>query len=424
MSSGISKAIVLRGLKQCREGSLEIACGGEHFRFGQKSGDVQATLAVHDERFFRRVLWRGDVGLGDSYVDGEWSSPDLVNVVRFAVRNIDRMDRDGGLVSTLAGLRNRLRRPRRANNPRDSRENIAFHYDLGNEFYRLFLDPALMYSCAIFDTPDESLESAQQRKLACIAQSLDLRPRDHLLEIGTGWGGFALYAAKNFGCHVTTTTISRRQYEYTREALDRAGEAGERVRLLFEDYRDLRGSYDKIVSIEMFEAVGIEHYDDFFGACDRVLAPGGAMFLQTITMNERRFAAHVRSHDWIERRIFPGSQLASIAAILECLARRTRLHVHELHEIGLHYATTLRHWRERFLDRLDDVRRMGFDERFIRTWEYYLASCEGAFAEEYIGDAQILMRKTARSSASSASMAADGSAARAATPRPSERNRA
>jgi cyclopropane-fatty-acyl-phospholipid synthase len=399
MSNGFSKALVLRGLKQCREGSLEIACGGETHRFGNPSNDVQATLAVHDDRFFRRVLWRGDVGLGDSYVAGEWSSPDLVAVTRFAVRNLDRIDRDGGLLSTLAGLRNRLRRPRRTNNPNDSRENIAFHYDLGNDFYRLFLDPTLMYSCAIFDDANESLESAQQHKLARIAQSLDLRPRDHLLEIGTGWGGFALYAAQNYGCHVTTTTISRRQYEYAREALDRAGEAGARVRLLFEDYRDLRGAYDKIVSIEMFEAVGIEHYDDFFGACDRVLAPGGAMFLQTITMNERRFAAHVRSHDWIERRIFPGSQLASIAAILECLSRRTHLHVHDLREIGLHYATTLRHWRERFLDRLDDVRRLGFDDRFIRTWEYYLASCEGAFAEEYIGDAQILMRKSARSSA-------------------------
>jgi len=395
MSNDFSKALVLHGLKQCREGSLEIACGGETHRFGNPSSDVQATLAVHDDRFFRRVLWRGDVGLGDSYVAGEWSSPDLVAVTRFAVRNLDRIDRDGGLLSTLARLRNRLRRPRRTNHPGDSRENIAFHYDLGNDFYRLFLDPTLMYSCAIFDDANESLESAQQRKLARIAQSLDLRPRDHLLEIGTGWGGFALYAAQNYGCQVTTTTISRQQYEYAREALDRAGEAGARVRLLFEDYRDLRGAYDKIVSIEMFEAVGIEHYDDFFGACDRVLAPGGAMFLQTITMNERRFAAHVRSHDWIERRIFPGSQLASIAAILECLSRRTHLHVHDLHEIGLHYATTLRHWRERFLDRLDDVRRLGFDDRFIRTWEYYLASCEGAFAEEYIGDAQILTRKTA-----------------------------
>jgi cyclopropane-fatty-acyl-phospholipid synthase len=424
MSSGISKALVLRGLKQCREGSLEIACGGQHHRFGQQSGDVQATLAVHDDRFFRRVLLGGDVGLGDSYVDGEWSSPDLVNVVRFAVRNIDRMDRDGGLLSTLSRLRNRFRRPRRTNNPSDSRENISFHYDLGNEFYQLFLDPTLMYSCAIFGAPDESLEAAQQRKLARIAESLDLRPRDHLLEIGTGWGGFALYAAQNYGCHVTTTTISRRQYEYAKQALDRAGEAGTRVRLLFEDYRDLRGSYDKIVSIEMFEAVGVEHYDDFFGSCDRVLTPGGAMLLQTITMNERRFAAHVRAHDWIERRIFPGAQLASIAAILQCLSRRTRLHVHELHEIGLHYATTLRHWRERFLDRLDDVRRMGFDERFIRTWEYYLASCEGAFLEEYIGDAQILMRKMASSSAPSTSLTADSSEARAAARKMPERNRA
>jgi cyclopropane-fatty-acyl-phospholipid synthase len=423
MSNGVSKALVLRGLKQCREGSLEIACGGETHRFGKQSSDVQATLAVHDDRFFRNVLLRGDVGLGDSYVDGEWSSPDLVKVVRFAVRNLDRMGREGGVISALTNFRNRLRRPRRTNNPGDCRENIAFHYDLGNEFYRLFLDPTLMYSCAIFDDGNESLESAQQRKLARIAQSLDLRPRDHLLEIGTGWGGFALYAAQNHGCHVTTTTISRQQYEYARQVIDRAGEAGARVRLLFEDYRDLRGSYDKIVSIEMFEAVGIEHYDDFFGSCDRVLAPGGAMFLQTITMNERRFAAHVRSHDWIERRIFPGAQLASVAAILECLSRRTRLRIHDLHEIGLHYATTLRHWRERFLDRLDDVRRMGFDDRFIRTWEYYLASCEGAFAEEYIGDAQILMRKTAYSSpalsaSEGASVGAESGAARQPERRP------
>jgi cyclopropane-fatty-acyl-phospholipid synthase len=404
MSAGISKSLVLRGLQHCREASLDLACGGQHFHFGQPSSDIQATLAVNDDRFFRRVLLGGDVGLGDSYVDGEWSSPDLVSVARFAVRNLDRIDRDGGLLSTLAHLRNRFRRPRRTNNPSDSRNNIAFHYDLGNDFYRLFLDPTLMYSCAIFERPDESLESAQQRKLARIAQSLDLRPRDHLLEIGTGWGGFALHAAKNYGCHVTTTTISRRQYECAKELLDRAGEAGSRVRLLFEDYRDLRGAYDKIVSIEMFEAVGIQHYDDFFGSCDRVLAPGGAMFLQTITMNERRFAAHVRSHDWIERRIFPGAQLASIAAILECLSRRTRLHIQDLHEIGPHYATTLRHWRERFLDRLDDVRRMGFDDRFIRTWEFYLASCEAAFAEQYIGDAQILMRKMTHSAPGSSAV--------------------
>jgi cyclopropane-fatty-acyl-phospholipid synthase len=419
MSAGISKSLVLRGLKRCREGSLDIACGGEHLHFGRPSSDVQATLAVHDDRFFRRVLWGSDVGLGDSYVDGQWSSPDLVNVVRFAVRNLDRMDREGGLIAALTRVRNRLRRPRRANKPAESRHNIAFHYDLGNEFYQLFLDPTLMYSCAIFDDPGESLESAQQRKLARIAQSLDLRPHDHLLEIGTGWGGFALYAAKNFGCHVTTTTISGRQFEYAKELFAHSGEAGARVRLLFEDYRDLRGSYDKIVSIEMFEAVGIEHYDDFFGACDRVLAPGGLMFLQTITMNERRFPGHVRSHDWIERRIFPGAQLASIAAILECLSRRTRLHVRELREIGQHYATTLRHWRERFLDRLDDVRRLGFDDRFIRTWEYYLASCEGAFAEEYIGDAQILMRKMAHSPAMSP--AAEGAGAAGATEQPARR---
>ena len=401
MSAGISKSLVLRGLNRCREGSLEIVSGDRVHRFGHQSGNAQATLAVHDDRFFRRVLWRGDVGLGDSYVDGQWSSPDIVALVRFAVRNLDRIDRDGGLLSTLTRLRNRLRRPRRTNTPDNSRRNIAFHYDLGNDFYRLFLDPTLMYSCAMFQSPDESLESAQQRKLARIAQALDLSPRDHLLEIGTGWGGFALYAARNFGCRVTTTTISRRQHEYVRDLLNRTGEAGSRVRLLFEDYRDLRGRFDKIVSIEMFEAVGIEHYDDFFGSCDRVLKPGGAMFLQTITMNERRFAAHVRSHDWIERRIFPGAQLASVTAILECLARRTRLRVHELREIGLDYATTLRHWRERFFDRLDDVRRMGFDENFIRTWEYYLASCEAAFAERYIGDAQILMRKMPSSAAAS-----------------------
>jgi cyclopropane-fatty-acyl-phospholipid synthase len=255
------------------------------------------------------------------------------------------------------------------------------------------LDRALIYSCAVFRDPDDTLEAAQNHKLSMICERLGLTSGDHLLEIGTGWGGFALYASQMYGCRVTTTTISAEQYHYAKNRFARAGMAGKRITLLRQDYRELQGQFDKIASIEMFEAVGLAHYDDFFSACERLLVPGGAICLQTITMNERRFYDYVQNCDWIQKRIFPGAELASVPEILFSLSRRTKMRMTELEEIGLHYAETLKEWRLRFLGQADNVKQLGFDDRFTRMWEYYLAYCEGAFREQYIGDVQILLRK-------------------------------
>jgi cyclopropane-fatty-acyl-phospholipid synthase len=285
-----------------------------------------------------------------------------------------------------------MRHRRNDNTQTGSRKNISYHYDLGNDFYKLFLDESMAYSCAWFGSPQDSLLEAQRNKFDRICRKLDLNDRDHLLEIGTGWGGFAAYAAQHYGCRVTTTTISRRQFDYSRELFDRLPE-GRRIDLLLEDYRNLTGRFDKIVSIEMFEAVGHSHYDEFFGACDRLLAPEGLMLLQTITMNEQHFKTYLKESDWIKRYIFPGAELASIASILQSAGRVGTLKMAHMEDIGEHYATTLRAWRERFMARLEDVRRLGFDRRFERMWEYYLAYCEGAFLEHYIGDAQLLLAK-------------------------------
>ena len=285
---------------------------------------------------------------------------------------------------------------RRANSIEGSRRNIQEHYDLSNEFFRLFLDERMVYSSAIFDTPGATLDDAQIEKIDRLCRKLSLAPGDEVLEIGTGWGAFALHAASRYGCRVTTTTISHRQFEYCRDLFARSGEPGQRITLVMEDYRRLEGRYDYIVSIEMFEAVGLEHYDDFFGACDRLLTAEGAMAMQTITMNERGFRAYHKSSDWIQRRIFPGSELASTREILSSLARATRLSMVGLEDIGLHYAETLAEWRRRFLARAGEVRQLGFDETFLRMWDYYLAYCEGGFRERYVSDVQLVLSKTHR----------------------------
>ena len=323
---------------------------------------------------------------------GWWEADDLVSVVRIAVRNMAAFDRGGGVLATLGKAANRLLHRRRRNHVEGSRRNIGQHYDLGNDFYRLWLDPTLAYSCAVFETADQPLEAAQRAKFELICRKLQLGPGDHLLEIGTGWGGFALHAARTRGCRITTTTISQQQFDYARALFQREGVA-DRIDLRLEDYRHLGGQYDKAVSIEMFEAVGLDYYDTYFDAVDRLLKPGGRFLLQTITMNEQRFPDYIRQSDWIQKHIFPGAELASVSRILVSIGRRTTLNLHHLEDIGLHYAHTLRAWREAFLAQVDEVRAQGFDETFIRMWTYYLAYCEGAFAERYIGDAQLLLVK-------------------------------
>jgi cyclopropane-fatty-acyl-phospholipid synthase len=384
--------LFLSTLKELRGGSLELLLPDRVCRFGDDSGGIRARLIVHRARFFARALFGGDVGIGEAYMDGDWSSPDLVSLVRLAVRNLSSLEKKHSLFSWLSRFADAILQRLRKNTIAGSRRNIRAHYDLGNEFFRLFLDRNLVYSCGWYETPEDSIDTAQIQKLDRICRKLALGPQDRVLEIGTGWGAFALHAVRQYGCRVTTTTISRQQYEHARDWFD-SSPAGRRIELLFEDYRHLCGRFDKIVSIEMFEAVGFDHYDDYFGACDRLLGPDGSMLIQTITMNEQKFSAYRKRSDWIQKHIFPGSQLASVGGILASLARSTRLSLFHAEEMGAHYARTLAAWRERFLRSIPEVRALGFDDRFIRMWDYYLAYCEGAFLERHIGDFQLLLTK-------------------------------
>jgi cyclopropane-fatty-acyl-phospholipid synthase len=390
--TSFAKRIFLRGLERLRGGSLELISDGRTWRFGEAGHPLRALVVVHHDGFFVRALLGGDVALGEAWMDGDWSSPDLVAVVRLAVRNLAPLEQQNRLLSAASRGFDTLRHRRRGNSIAGSRRNIQAHYDLSNDFFRLFLDRSLMYSCAWYESKGDSLEAAQFHKLDTICRKLRLEPQDHVLEIGTGWGGFAEHAVKYYGCRVTTTTISRQQHEYARDRFGSIPE-GERIELLQEDYRNLNGRYDKIVSIEMFEAVGLSYYDAFFRACDRLLRPDGAMLLQTITINEQAFPAYHRSRDWIQKYIFPGSELASVSEILRSLSRATSLGLHHAEDIGTHYARTLAAWRKRFHDAVNEVRELGFDDRFIRMWDYYLAYCEGAFLERHVGDFQLLLTK-------------------------------
>jgi cyclopropane-fatty-acyl-phospholipid synthase len=361
--------------------------------YGEPARDrLEAQLEVHDRRFFVRAL-AGEIGLAESYMDGDWSTADLVAVVRLAIRNMTAVDAAGGVLGALKRMAASLARRLRDNTIARSRRHIRRHYDLGNDFFGLFLDERLMYSCARFESPGDTLERAQERKLDGICRRLALGPSDHVLEIGTGWGGFAAWAATRYGCRITTTTISGEQFRHAQTLARRLAPHGANIEVLQRDYRQLEGVYDAIVSIEMFEAVGLTHYDDFFGAVDRLLAPDGVMFLQTITMDDRHFPRYHAGADWIEKYIFPGGELASLTAILQSVARATTLTPQAAENIGLHYARTLAEWRARFHAQLDAVRALGFDDRFVRMWDLYLASCEAAFLEERAGTFQIVLAR-------------------------------
>ena len=355
-------------------------------------GEPCVRLTVSDLGFYRLVAAQGSVGAGEAYGDGLWRCDDLVGLVRLLVRNRDTLDAMESGLARLAGWALRRWHAGNANTRAGSRRNIAAHYDLGNEFFRLFLDENLMYSSAIFPSPNSSLEEASRHKIERICQLLELGPNDHLLEIGTGWGGFALHAAKNYGCRITTTTISQQQYDMAVERIAQA-DLSDRIKVLRVDYRDLEGQYDKIVSIEMIEAVGHHYYDAYFGQCSRLLKPDGLMLLQAITIGDWFFDAHTRTVDFIKRYIFPGSCIPSVTAMAESLARESDMRIVDLRDIGPHYARTLRIWRERFFEQIDQVRDQGFNEEFIRMWAFYLCYCEAGFAERYIGDAQILLAK-------------------------------
>ena len=327
-------------------------------------------------------------------MDGDWTTPDLVPLVRLMLRTRRVFDEQHRLTGALHRLAGALARRVRDNSPAGSRRNIRRHYDLGNDFFRLFLDAELrMYSCGYFASATDTLEEAQIRKVDRICRALTLTPADRVLEIGSGWGGFAVWAATHYGCHVTTTTISAEQYRHVCEWRARLGEAGSRIDVRQADYRELTGRFDKIVSIEMFEAVGLSRYDEYFGAVDRLLAPDGVMFLQTITVDDQWFPKYHGTPDWIEKYIFPGGELASVGEILKSLGRTTSLSLYHAENCGTHYARTLRSWRARFLHNLRRVRELGFDDRFIRMWDLYLGSCEATFLERHTGLFQLVLLK-------------------------------
>ncbi len=383
----------MHGLKDAQL-TLIMPDGARHV-FGEAQSDLHATIRVHDERFFTRAVFGGDDGAGDAFIDGDWSSPDLVAVIRLAVRNLRHLEQGSKLQSWLSRMLNYVQHLRRKNTIEGSRKNIAAHYDLSNDFFGLFLDETMLYSSAVYPSGDATLEQAQIEKIDRLCRKLRLSPGDRVLEIGTGWGAFALHAAKRYGAQVTTTTISRQQHDFSAERFRAAGSEGRKITLLLEDYRNLRGEFDKIASIEMFEAVGFDHYDTFFSACDRLLTSEGVMAMQTITMNEHNFDRYRKSGDWIQRHIFPGGELASLRGIQDALVRSTKMGPTHLEDIGMHYAHTLADWSRRFHAEVGRVRNLGFDENFIRMWDYYLAYCEGAFRERYISAVQLVMTKAA-----------------------------
>jgi cyclopropane-fatty-acyl-phospholipid synthase len=390
----IARRLLIGQLRKMRHGRLRLIDAGVDESFGCVTADApfEVTLRVRNPRFYSDVVFAGTVGAGEAYINGYWHCDDLTGLVRLMVINRHLMDDVDSGWSALSAPLLRLAHWLNRNDKSGSRRNIAAHYDLGNAFFELFLDETMAYSCGIFERPDSTLLEASTAKFDAACSKLALQPGQHLVEIGTGWGGLAIHAARHYGCRVTTTTISREQYELARERIARAGLDGQ-ITVLLEDYRDLRGEYDALVSIEMIEAVGHQYLDAYFRQCSKLLKPTGAMLLQAITIRDQFYDEARRSVDFIKRFIFPGSFIPSVKTISESLARATDLKLFHMEDIGPHYATTLRAWRERFMSRLTEVRALGYPESFVRMWEYYLCYCEGGFEERQLGDVQMLLTK-------------------------------
>jgi cyclopropane-fatty-acyl-phospholipid synthase len=385
----LARLIVLGLLKRLRSGRLTILEGERRLVLGD--GSPRGTVRVNSPRLWPRLL-HGSHGLAEAYMHGLWESPDLTAVVRVAARNARSLDEWRRRLAPARVPLQAMRGIRARNTRARSRRDIAVHYDLGNEFFALMLDETMMYSSAYFPRRGMTLAQASMAKLELVCRKLDLRADDHVLEIGTGWGGFAVHVARTRGCRVTTTTISREQYEHAREWVRAAGVA-DRVTVLCEDYRDLRGRYEKLVSIEMIEAVGYRDFDTFFAHCSNLLTDDGRMLLQAIVIEDRAYEVEKASRSFIRTHIFPGGCLPSLAVIARCVARHTDMRTVGLKDLTPHYAETLRRWRanlEAATARLEDL---GYDERFRRLWRMYLAYCEAGFAERRIGVVQMTLAK-------------------------------
>jgi len=390
----LARRTLLARLARLEEGALEIHDAGGTMRFGEaaRAGGLSARIEVLHPQFWADAVFGGTTDAGEAYIHGLWKCDDLTALVRIMVANRGVLESlDSGPLQ-LAKLARRLGHWLNRNSREGSRRNIAAHYDLGNDFFRLFLDPTMNYSCGIFESPEASMEQASIAKMEAACRKLALEPDDHLLEIGTGWGALAVHAASRYGCRVTTTTISKEQHALASQRVRDAG-LEDRVEVLLSDYRELEGRYDKLVSVEMIEAVGHQYLDTYFRKCAGLLKPDGLMLLQAITIRDELYAEALKSVDFIQRFVFPGGFLPSISAMTASLSRTGDLQMLHLQDIGLHYAQTLRRWRRDFFRNIEAVRAQGYSDSFIRLWEYYLCYCEGGFLERNIGTVQMLMGK-------------------------------
>ena len=389
------ESIVLSALEQMTLGCLHLELpDGTRKIIGQPDAEISASVRITNRNFFKRCVLFGDVGFGEAYLDGDWETDDITRVIAWFILNVENSPAMSGshgkkFLLNLLGRYNRILHLLRPNSLATSRRNISEHYDLGNDFYKLFLDPTMTYSSALFESPTQTLEAAQIAKYDSLCRKLKLKPTDHLLEIGSGWGGFSCHAAKNYGCKITTVTISEEQFKYTQARFKNEGMAN-RVEIKLMDYRLITGQFDKIVSIEMLEAVGHAYHETYFAKCHELLKRDGLLGLQMITCADARYDSLRKNVDWIQKHIFPGSLLLSVGRVNEALNKTGDLFLHDLFDMGNSYAKTLKLWREKFNMQLDEIRALGFDEKFIRKWNYYFSYCEAAFAMRNISVVQTI----------------------------------
>lgn len=387
-----SEALFYYLIAKIVHGQISVIDGSRNQKFGADNAELSAEIKILDHTFYRRVVWGGSIGAGEAYVEGLWESENLTNLIRIMALNIGLLNKIEQRFSWLFQPLTTLKHQLNSNSKSGSKKNILSHYDLGNEMYQSFLDPTMMYSSAIYPNSSTSLEEASVHKLEEICKKLDLKSTDHLIEIGTGWGGFAIHAAKNYGCHVTTTTISDAQFKEAEKRIKAEG-LEQKITLLKKDYRELDGEYDKLVSIEMIEAVGEKYLSVFFRKCSNLLKKDGKMLIQAITIRDQTYKQYARSVDFIQKHIFPGGFLPSNSMMLDILAKKTDLVVRKIDDFGFDYARTLQDWRERFNASFDTIKQYGFDDAFKRLWNFYLCYSEGGFRERTVSVVHILATK-------------------------------
>jgi cyclopropane-fatty-acyl-phospholipid synthase len=388
----LCRKFALDFISQLQHGDITVVEGNQRLRFGDEHAELKTVITVLDPAFYQKMVMAGSVGGGEAYIHGWWRCDNLTALVRIFALNLATLDKLDSAITRLGRPLLKLLNWRNRNSKQQARKNIAAHYDLGNDMYRLFLDNSMMYSSAVYPHAQADLAQAQQHKLKMICDKLQLKPTDHLLEIGTGWGSMAIFAAQHYGCKVTTTTISQQQFDYAKARIEELG-LQQQITLLFNDYRDLTGQYDKLVSIEMIEAVGEEYLDTYFEKCASLLTPQGVMVLQAITIVDQRYQQYVREVDFIKRYVFPGGSLPSVSRMTDAISRKTDFIVRHLQDIGFDYARTLKDWCENFMHARDKVHQLGYDDSFVRLWHFYLCYCEGGFMERATSAVHLVLTK-------------------------------